>query len=117
MAMTGPSASTMSMLSGTMVAITMMTSLSGSRPVISRSIQIRFCGFCMGSSLKGGAQSSSRSATRSAIGAIDQQPRVAPVIKRHDFVGLDVWHCKTVADQQRVGAHFGAGLVPYSRHG
>ena len=50
-AMTGPSASTLSWLSVTMVAISMMTSLSGSRPVISVSIQIRFCGFCMRGSL------------------------------------------------------------------
>jgi hypothetical protein len=47
MAITGPSARVFSSLSVTMVAISMMTSLSGSRPVISRSIQIRFCGFCM----------------------------------------------------------------------
>ncbi|MNR38990.1 hypothetical protein D3C85_1571460 [compost metagenome] len=47
MAITGPSARVFSSLSVTMVAISMMTSLSGSRPVISRSIQIRFCGLCM----------------------------------------------------------------------
>ncbi|MCY1180133.1 hypothetical protein D9M73_205620 [compost metagenome] len=47
MAITGPSARTLRLLSVTMVAISMMTSWSGFSPVISRSIQIRFCGFCM----------------------------------------------------------------------
>src|SRR5271155_2720742 len=41
-AYTGPSASTVSCLSVTIVAISMMRSESGFRPVISKSIQIRF---------------------------------------------------------------------------
>ncbi|MNU11190.1 hypothetical protein D3C72_2588410 [compost metagenome] len=47
MAIVGPSASTFSSLSVTMVAISMITSVSGFRPVISRSIQIRFRAFCI----------------------------------------------------------------------
>ncbi|MCY1545219.1 hypothetical protein D9M68_811490 [compost metagenome] len=54
-AMVGPSASTLSSLSVTMVAISMMTSVSGFSPVISRSIQIRFRAFCM-FGLQGGAR-------------------------------------------------------------
>src|ERR1700761_3012073 len=42
MANTGPSASTVRCLSVTIVAISMMRSESGLRPVISRSIQMRF---------------------------------------------------------------------------
>src|SRR5690242_2047427 len=47
MAITGPSAKVFKLLSVTMVAISMMTSVSGFSPVISKSIQIRFCGFCI----------------------------------------------------------------------
>src|SRR5690606_8835958 len=59
-AITGPSASTVRLLSVTMVAISMITSWSGFRPVISRSIQIRLLGFCMVGSSADGAQFNSR---------------------------------------------------------
>jgi len=46
MAITGPSATMFSSLSVTTVAISMITSLRVSSPVISRSIQMRWLGFC-----------------------------------------------------------------------
>src|SRR5690606_34320541 len=79
MAITGPSARTLSWLSVTMVAISMMWSLSGSRPVISRSIQIRLCGFCMAGLLGwGGSPGSVRRVSRVKA----RQTRAAPAKRR-----------------------------------
>src|SRR5579862_8778791 len=86
MAMTGPSATTLSSLSVTTVAISIMTSESGLRPVISRSIQMRFSVLAIG--VKVGCASFGESVYQRPCGLMNDtfEARVTATYGRHLLV-------------------------------